>query len=60
MCGPVLGHEERSETGWATARMSFCFEDECQKAFYAEARAMVRLVNAAMADAMERGTGNAS
>lgn len=44
------------ETGWATARFSYCFKPECQQEFYKEAQAMIRAVDPELADRMAAGT----
>lgn len=53
-CGDPL----TDETGWATARFSYCFKDECQQAFYLDAQSMIREVDPELAERMTtRGRG---
>lgn len=51
-CGVAL----TQKSGWATARFSYCFKEECQQEFYEEAQAMIRTVNAVLADRMGEAT----
>lgn len=51
-CGDGL----TQEYGWATARFSYCFKDECQAVFYKEAQDMVRAVDPEAADRLAAAT----
>jgi hypothetical protein len=48
------------EGGWATARVRYCFKDECQREFYKEAQDMIRAVDPQTADRLAEATAKLS
>jgi hypothetical protein len=44
------------EGGWATAKVRYCFKDECQQVFYKEAQDMIRPVDPQTADRLAEAT----